>query len=64
MSELNMVAVQEFAAILRESMLEMADAGWKAHAIGLDQTQMSLMVAQAAEPLVQAIVRKVIGGAA
>jgi hypothetical protein len=59
MSELNVAAVQEFAAILRESLLEMADAGWKAHAIGLDQTRLSLMIAEAAEPLVQAIVRKI-----
>ncbi len=48
---------QEFAALIREALLEMATKGWQANQLGIGETQMLTLMAPAMEPLVQSITR-------
>jgi hypothetical protein len=48
----------EYAALIREAFAEAMVAGFKAHEIGMTESQMLSMALPTMEPLVQTIVRK------
>jgi hypothetical protein len=46
-----------FAAVVRESFLEVASKTWEARGLGFTEEQVLIVIAGATEPVVQALVR-------